>query len=178
MPHDGQDIAMTDTVILPDLLSLTGDAVPATEGLLARATEVVRDTVTADGKVSAGLLEANQTAAHGLAWLATYVESLRQLRAWADRLEAAGNFGESNWSHVPGKYTLYFSVHPEYGNRGIGTAVYEYIMDELAGADPDLVRVMAKQAERRLTRILYEARVTEIARDGDVVALADDGGPP
>ncbi len=49
---------------------------------------------------------------------------------------AAGNFGESNWSHVPGKYTLYFSVHPEYGNRGIGTALYEFIMGELAKADP------------------------------------------
>lgn len=55
------------------------------------------------------------------------------------RVVAAGNFGESNWSHVPGKYTLYFSVHPEYGNRGIGTAVYEYIMSELAGADPEPV---------------------------------------
>jgi len=49
---------------------------------------------------------------------------------------ASGNFGESNWSHVPGKYTLYFSVHPEYGNRGIGTAVYDYIMSQLAAADP------------------------------------------
>ncbi len=49
---------------------------------------------------------------------------------------ASGNFGESNWSHVPGKYTLYFSVHPDFGNRGIGTAVYEYIMNELAAADP------------------------------------------
>ncbi len=52
------------------------------------------------------------------------------------RVVAAGNYGESNWSHVPGKYTLYFSVHPEYGNRGIGTAVYEFIMKDLACADP------------------------------------------
>ncbi len=53
------------------------------------------------------------------------------------RVVATGNFGESNWSHVPGKYTMYFSVHPEYGNRGIGTATYEYIMNELAAADPE-----------------------------------------
>ncbi len=52
------------------------------------------------------------------------------------RVVAAGNFGESNWSHVPGKYTLYFSVHPEYGGRGIGTALYEYITGELAKAEP------------------------------------------
>jgi hypothetical protein len=36
--------------------------------------------------VSRALLEANQTATHGLAWLATYVESLRQMQAWAKRL--------------------------------------------------------------------------------------------
>ena len=52
------------------------------------------------------------------------------------RIVASANYGESNWSHVPGKYTLYISVHPEYGNRGIGTAVYEYIVQKLADADP------------------------------------------
>ena len=38
--------------------------------------------------------DAEQAALHGLAWLATYVESLRQLAGWALRLEAAGRFGE------------------------------------------------------------------------------------
>ena len=33
-------------------------------------------------------------AAHGLAWLATYVESLRQMRRWAQHLSADGRFGE------------------------------------------------------------------------------------
>ncbi len=60
----------------------------------------------------------------------------RRIMAELDgRVVATGNFGESNWSHVPGKYTMYFSVHPEYGNRGIGTATYEYITNELAAAD-------------------------------------------
>ncbi len=51
--------------------------------------------VTEDGKVSGALLEANQTAAHGLAWLATYVEALRQMQGWAERLEGEGRFGET-----------------------------------------------------------------------------------
>ena len=46
------------------------------------------------GKVDATLLEADQHAAHGLAWLATYVESLRQMQAWADALHTEGRFGE------------------------------------------------------------------------------------
>ena len=94
MAHDGQDISQIADVVLPDLMTLTAAAVPAVEALLARAKEVVSDTLTDDGRISATLLEQNQTAAHGLAWLATYVEALRQMQGWAERLQAEGKFGE------------------------------------------------------------------------------------
>ena len=94
MPHDGQDMPITPTVILPDLLSLTGAALPAVESILDKAMATVRETVSKDGRVSNALIEANQTASHGLAWLATYVESLRQMQKWAEGLDAVGNFGE------------------------------------------------------------------------------------
>jgi (2S)-methylsuccinyl-CoA dehydrogenase len=93
MPRDGQTIA-DDSVILADLLALTGAAVAPAEALLATATERLRAELSVDGRVSGKLLEENQTAAHGLAWLATYVESLRQMHAWAERLNAEGKFGE------------------------------------------------------------------------------------
>jgi (2S)-methylsuccinyl-CoA dehydrogenase len=92
MPHDGQD--MMPPVILPDLLSLTRAAVSPCEAILARAMETVRAQVSEGGRVSGTLVEQNQTAAHGLAWLATYVEALRQMQGWAERLDAAGSFGE------------------------------------------------------------------------------------
>ena len=78
MPHDGQDMTETASVLLPDLLGLTGESVAAVEGLLERCTAVVRQTVTVDGKVSGAALEANQTAAHGLAWIATYAEAQKR----------------------------------------------------------------------------------------------------
>jgi (2S)-methylsuccinyl-CoA dehydrogenase len=93
MPRDGQTIADTP-VILPDLLTLTRAAVAPAEALLATATERLRSGLTENGRISGALLEANQTAAHGLAWLATYVEALRQMQAWAERLDGAGKFGE------------------------------------------------------------------------------------
>jgi len=92
MPRDGQTIP-DESVILPDLLALTGAAVAPAETLLATATERLRAELSVDGRVSGALLEANQTAAHGLAWLATYVESLRQMHAWAERLNGEGKFG-------------------------------------------------------------------------------------
>ncbi|MFN4057277.1 MAG: acyl-CoA dehydrogenase family protein [Roseinatronobacter sp.] len=91
MPHDGQTLPKA---LMGDLLALTGDALAPANEALARATEAVRARVAPAGKVSAELLEVEQYAAHGLAWLATYVESLRQMQGWAERLRDEGRFGE------------------------------------------------------------------------------------
>ncbi len=94
MAHDGQNAAMDDAIILDDLLALTGAAVTPAETILDKAREKLREKVVSDGRVSGRAGEANQTAAHGLAWLATYVESLRQMQNWAMRLNEQGKFGE------------------------------------------------------------------------------------
>ncbi|WP_299931823.1 acyl-CoA dehydrogenase family protein [uncultured Pelagimonas sp.] len=93
MAHDGQDPAL-GSAILPDLLALTGAAIAPVETVFEAARSSVRELVSKDGRVSGGLIEANQTAAHGLAWFATYLESLRQMQGWAERLQADGKFGE------------------------------------------------------------------------------------
>nr|WP_319948984.1 acyl-CoA dehydrogenase family protein [uncultured Shimia sp.] len=92
--YDGQDLTMTKFAILPDLLSLTGAAVAPVEALVATATDSVRTTVSADGRVSGALIEENQGSAHGLSWLATYGQALKQMQAWAERLQSDGKFGE------------------------------------------------------------------------------------
>ncbi len=93
MPRDGQPLDDTP-IILPDLLSLTGAAIAPLEALLDTAKSRVAEMVVVEGRVSGDAVEANQTAAHGLAWLATYVEALRQMQGWATRLEGEGKFGE------------------------------------------------------------------------------------
>ncbi len=76
-----------------ELLPLCGAGLSAADDFLGRARQSVRDMVLADGKIDAGLIEGQQFAVHGLAWLATYVECLRQSLAWAERLEGSGQFG-------------------------------------------------------------------------------------
>ncbi|MDD9921850.1 MAG: acyl-CoA/acyl-ACP dehydrogenase [Boseongicola sp.] len=93
MAHDGS-APMTETPVLNDLLSLTEESVAAAESLLDRAKNVVRSDVSEAGKISGALIEKHQTAVHGLAWIATYVEALNQMHLWAHRLEAKGAFGE------------------------------------------------------------------------------------
>jgi (2S)-methylsuccinyl-CoA dehydrogenase len=92
MPHDGQSV--TQSPLLADLLRLTAEALPEVESTFIAARENLRGMVTVAGKVSAAALEEHQYAAHALAWLATYTESLRQMQAWALRLEADGKFSE------------------------------------------------------------------------------------
>ena len=92
MPQDGSPLAAGP--VLDDLLALTEAALPEVEALLDAARAALRERVTVGGKVQAAALEAHQFAAHALAWLATYDASLRQMRAWAGRLAAAGKFGE------------------------------------------------------------------------------------
>jgi (2S)-methylsuccinyl-CoA dehydrogenase len=76
-----------------DPLADAGAVASAAEALLADAQAAVRALVLVDGRISAERLETEQAAAHGLAWLATYVEAIRQLDAYAGRMNASGRFG-------------------------------------------------------------------------------------
>jgi (2S)-methylsuccinyl-CoA dehydrogenase len=67
---------------------LTRAAVAAAETLEMHAKAGARAAVAAAGGVDKA-----QHAAHGFAWFATYVEALRQMQGWAERLEARGKFG-------------------------------------------------------------------------------------
>ncbi|MET4101014.1 (2S)-methylsuccinyl-CoA dehydrogenase [Roseovarius sp. MBR-78] len=94
MAHDGQDIAMAQPILLSDLSALTGAAVAPAETLLEEARAAVRAMVVEGDRISGAAMDAAQGATHGLAWLATYVESLRQMQGWATRLDEQGQFGE------------------------------------------------------------------------------------
>jgi len=68
-------------------------ALAEVEALLDRALHTLRVLVSDQGRIAAKLLETHQFAAHGVAWLATCVEALRQQRGWALRLQETGAFG-------------------------------------------------------------------------------------
>jgi (2S)-methylsuccinyl-CoA dehydrogenase len=78
-----------------DLVALAQETAAAAEALLADATIEVRARVAVEGHVVTRRLDHEQRAAHGLAWLATYVQALRQLAAYASRARAAGRLGET-----------------------------------------------------------------------------------
>jgi len=74
-----------------EIFQESANALAVIEGLVAKA----RANLAARVGNNAAALDAEQIAAHGLAWLATYAAALRQLREWAGRLDAAGKFGDA-----------------------------------------------------------------------------------
>jgi (2S)-methylsuccinyl-CoA dehydrogenase len=71
------------------LLERTERAVASADKILHSAKSGVRAIVA-----EAGGIDNAQHQAHGLAWLATAVEGLRQMHVWGTRLSAEGRFGE------------------------------------------------------------------------------------
>ncbi|MBS9715476.1 acyl-CoA dehydrogenase family protein [Pseudohalocynthiibacter aestuariivivens] len=96
MPHDGQDMSDPETngPVLSDLLKLTKQAISPANELFETSKTALRNLVSEDGRISGKLIEEHQHAAHALSWIATYVESLTQMQAWAERLNTDGKFGE------------------------------------------------------------------------------------
>ena len=77
-----------------ELITTLSQAVDAVDALFADARRAVAERVVRDGRANPRLLDREQRATHGLAWLATYVEAIRQLAAYTQRLTATQNFGE------------------------------------------------------------------------------------
>ncbi|WP_153771751.1 acyl-CoA dehydrogenase family protein [Labrenzia sp. CE80] len=85
---------MPSTEQTTGLAALTASTVATLDLLLDKASRNVRSRVSEGERISLTLMEAEQRATHGLAWFATYVESLRQLDAYANRLSEQGRYGE------------------------------------------------------------------------------------
>jgi len=76
------------------LVNLAQAATAALDALLADAVRKVREKVVVEGRVVGRIFDREQRATHGLAWLATYVEAVRQLAAYAERMTRSGALGE------------------------------------------------------------------------------------
>lgn len=75
---------------LDDLLAESARALGAARDLRDRARDALRARLAPGGRLDAELLEREQHAAHGLAWLEVHVRGLEALHEWAGRLARQG----------------------------------------------------------------------------------------
>jgi len=76
------------------LFATTERTLGTAENFLSAARARLIASVASDGVVEPQRFMAEQFASHAFAWMASYVEALRQIRNWAVRLDEGGMFGE------------------------------------------------------------------------------------
>jgi len=91
----GEMVQDKQPIVMEGLTATMRDALGALDTYAAAATSGARGQLAGeDGRPDRKAFERHQHLAHGLSWLVTYVETLRQVSEWASRLEAEGKFGE------------------------------------------------------------------------------------
>jgi len=87
-------LAPMDPIPLPNLIATCEAGLAAASAYESAVRSAVRAQVAPFGRVEPTLLERHQFAGHGLSWIATYVEALRQCLGWARRLASVAALGE------------------------------------------------------------------------------------
>jgi (2S)-methylsuccinyl-CoA dehydrogenase len=85
---------MTDGVVIANLLATIRQAAQDAEAYFLDLRISVAAVVAPGGKVDRRKIDEEQRATHGLAWVLTYVETLKETANWAERINADGRFGE------------------------------------------------------------------------------------
>ena len=85
---------MADGVVIADLRAVIRQAASDAEGYFLALRQSVAAQIAPGGKVDRKKIDEEQRATHGLAWVLTYVETLKETANWADRVAAEGKFGE------------------------------------------------------------------------------------
>ncbi|MDJ0972333.1 MAG: acyl-CoA dehydrogenase family protein [Kiloniellales bacterium] len=159
-----------DSLLLPDLLELCRAARVEAEALEAAAKRAVAGRVAPGGKVDAALLEQEQFAAHGYAWLATYVVSLREILRWAERLDAEGALREQ-------ERLILQAAYGEYLNQlqgGIALSQVEVVRSGDMGLPEEAIAAFRTPAVQRLIAAGNTSSVRQ--RIAELIAEGFDSG--
>jgi (2S)-methylsuccinyl-CoA dehydrogenase len=150
-----------------ELLAATARALAAAEAVLRGARDRVSALVAPDGAVDAALIDREQIAVHGFAWMATYVAALRQIREWAVRLDGVGEWAAIEVLIVRVSYGEYLAQLV----GGIAMAQGEIARPQDLGLSDDDLAPLRSGDAAQFVRSLGEARA------GLAAFLADDGAP-
>jgi len=148
------------------LIAATERALVAAETVLRAARARVGERIAPTGAIDPAALDREQIAAHGLAWMATYIEALRQIRLWAVRLDSDGAFGTTEALILAVAFGDYLAQLA----GGIAMAQGEIARPQDLGLGDDELGPLRTGDAGRLVRGLGEAR----ARLADQLA---DGSP-
>jgi GNAT superfamily N-acetyltransferase len=82
-----------------------------------------------------------------------------------EEIIAVCGFGESDWTHVPGKFFVSIQVHPDHQRQGIGTKLYDRIMSDLEERGPRIFEAHAREDRSEGMNFLEKRGFTRTLRD-------------
>ncbi|MFT3727441.1 MAG: acyl-CoA dehydrogenase family protein [Terricaulis sp.] len=147
-----------------DLLQALDDVATAAQAYAEAARGAVRARVAPGGKVDRVAADREQHVVHGLAWVATYAETLREVSNWARALSGAGKFGET-------EQLLSKLLASEYAAQLAGGAP----MTQVEVIRPADFGVAAPTASVPITQA-EKTRLAELLRDGAGRATLENTG--
>ncbi|WP_425283380.1 acyl-CoA dehydrogenase family protein, partial [Methyloceanibacter marginalis] len=158
------------------LVPLLEAAAEAAGTLNVQATEAVKAKLAPGGKIDNAALEREQHVAHGLAWISTYAEGIRQLADYAKRMESEGRFGEmeSLLSQIgAGEYLAQLAGGVTM-SQGEVVRLHELGLDESART-----AFLTEDVTALIEGVTPEmrARVVELIQDAQGAASANFGDP-
>jgi (2S)-methylsuccinyl-CoA dehydrogenase len=180
MTHTTKHAASQQRRQLKDPAPLTLDDLPrqahfAARDLLDCALDTMRERVSKNGKLSADRIETEQHAVHGLAWLATYVEAIKEMAAYANRMQEDGRFGETEQLLTRigvGDYLdQIFSAIPMNQGEMVRPADFGLTSDQIAPFRNEAVAALIASGNTRENRAAFAALIAE-AQEG---AVGDPG---
>jgi (2S)-methylsuccinyl-CoA dehydrogenase len=145
-------------MVLDNLLGLGAEAESAADRYETVAREAVRKLIAPQGKVDAKLLEREQFAAHGFAWIATYVAAIRQMRRWAEA-NAGGELEQLILQVALGEYLAQLK-------GGIAISQVEIVRPADLGADPAALDAPAVGKLIAANTSAARLRIAELIADG------------
>jgi GNAT superfamily N-acetyltransferase len=74
------------------------------------------------------------------------------------------SFGESMWTPMPNKFWLYVQVHPDHQRQGIGTAIYDHIIDTLAEKEPNILDSWTREDKTEAIDFLKKRGYEQVMR--------------
>lgn len=159
---------MLDAPASQKTLDLCREGLAAAEAVLAAAERSVGALIRNEsGKVDPALLEREQLAAHGFAWLSTYVAGLRETLAWAERLKDQSKLGELEGVILTGAFGEYLNQI----EGGVALSQGEYVRPADMGLTAEDLAPLSKPDVALLRREGWsraaKARLAELIADGD-----------
>ncbi len=163
--------------VLDGLIGMAREAVTDVEGIYALARQRVAIFVTdIEGRISSELLERDQHSTHGLAWFATYTQTLAQMADYAERMDAEGRFGELEALLVQACFGEYLNQI----NGGIPMTQVEMVRPSDLGVTWEEMAPMRNGAAAHLrahgNTSTVRSRIIELMLEADGAIAAGDTG--